>query len=82
MNPFLDGMEGETTGIGGTEPIAIAPIEIVVPALRGSSWLIFAQFKRLPVGAPAILGHAGFLGRMHATFERGREFELSNVKTD
>ena len=82
MNPYVEGVEGEALGIGGVERIAVAPIEIIVPALGSISWTIFAQFKRLPSSAPAILGHAGFLGRMHAAFESGREFVLSNVKLD
>lgn len=82
MNPYQDGQEAEAVGIGGAERIAVAPIELVIPAFEGQSWRIFAQFKRLPEGAPAILGHAGFLGRTRATFTRGREFELAEIKLD
>ena len=80
MNPYQDGQQAEAVGIGGIEQIAVAPIELVIPAFESRSWQIFAQFKRLPEGTPAILGHAGFLGRMRATFTQGREFELADIK--
>ncbi|GEM_PF-5382269 len=80
MNPYQDGMIAEATEIGGTEQIAVAPVELAFPTLDGRSWRIEAQFKRLPEGSPAILGHAGFLGRMTATFIRGQVFELGGIK--
>ena len=62
------------------EEIAVFPIHVAFPNLDDASWEIHAQFKALPDGIDAILGHAGFLGRMTATFVEGKEFELSDIR--
>lgn len=46
MNPYQDGMEQEAVGIGGREPIAVAPIELVVPAFDDRSWPVPGGFSR------------------------------------
>lgn len=80
LNPATDGKIEAAVGIGGRETIAVAPIDLVIPAFSQRSWTVHAQFKRLSDGTPAILGHGGFLGRMTATFIRGREFEPSDIR--
>lgn len=80
LNVYQAGVTATASGIGGPEEIAIFPIEVVFPDLDNAYWEIMAQFKTLPNGLNGILGHAGFLGRMRATFSFGREFELSAIK--
>lgn len=80
LNVYQSGVIATANGIRGPEEIAIYPIEVVFPDLDDASWEIMAQFKALPHGLNGILGHAGFLGRMRATFSFGREFELWAIK--
>jgi hypothetical protein len=80
VNVYEAGASSSATGIGGLEKIAVFPIHVAFPNLDDASWEIHAQFKALPDGIDAILGHAGFLGRMTATFVEGKEFELSDIR--
>ena len=80
LNVYRDGALATATGIGGAEPIALFPIEVVFPDLGGLSWELTAQFKSLPGSMNGVLGHAGFLGRMRASFYRGDTFELSDIQ--
>ena len=80
VNPYEAGSTQRTTGIDGTEHVAVMPVELVFPDLDGASWTIMAQFMRLPDDVGGVLGHAGFLGRMRASFVRGEFFELSEIK--
>ncbi len=80
LNVYQAGSTSTATGIGGTEEISLYPIEVRFPDLDHASWQITAQFKTLPDGINGVLGHAGFLGRLTATFNRAETFELSNVK--
>lgn len=80
LNVYQAGSTSRATGIGGSEEIALFPIEVRFPDLGDASWQIMAQFKKLPDGINGVLGHAGFLGRMTATFHRAESFELSNIK--
>ena len=82
LNAYQAGAASTATGIGGREEIALFPIEVMFPDLDGASWRITAQFKRLPENLNGVLGHAGFLGSMRATFSHGRTFELSEIKRD
>ena len=80
LNVYEGGALSTATGIGGSEPIALFPIQIVFPDLAGRSWELTAQFKSLPGRMNGVLGHSGFLGRMRASFYRGETFELSDIK--
>lgn len=80
LNVYQAGSSSTATGIGGTEEVALFPIEVRFPDLDDASWEITTQFKALPDGFNGVLGHAGFLGRMTATFDRAKTFELSNFK--
>jgi hypothetical protein len=80
MNLATDGALDEVVGIGGREFIAVAPIEIVIPELGNLAWRIYAQFKSLRHGTPAILGHGGFLQFMRASFLYATDFELTGIR--
>lgn len=80
LNPATDGALDQVMGIGGPELIAVAPIEIAVPALGDLTWRIHAQFKSLRGGIPAILGHGGFLQFMRASFSHATDFELGDIR--
>lgn len=80
LNAYQIGAQSTAIGIGGAEQVAVFPIEVVFPALNNAAWEIHARFKRMPESVPGVLGHAGFLGRMRASFAHAKTFELSEVK--
>ena len=80
LNAYQIGAQSTATGIGGVEQVSVFPIEVVFPALNNAAWEIHARFKRMPESVPGVLGHAGFLGRMKASFSHAKTFELSEIK--
>ena len=80
LNAYQIGSQSTATGIGGIEQVSVFPIEVVFPDLNHASWEIHARFKRMPESVPGVLGHAGFLGRMKASFFYAKTFEPSQIK--
>ncbi|MBK7952274.1 MAG: hypothetical protein IPK00_26865 [Deltaproteobacteria bacterium] len=80
LNAYQIGARSTATGIGGVEQVSVFPIEVVFPALDDAKWQIHARFKRMPESVPGVLGHAGFLGRMKASFAHGTTFVLSELR--
>lgn len=60
--------------------MSVFPIEVVLPVLNSAVWEIHSRFKLMPESVPGVLGHAGFLGRMKASFSHSKTFELSEIK--
>ncbi len=80
LNAYESGSTATVVGIGGPEEIALFPIELRFPDLDDAAWTVTAQFAKLPSGLNGLLGHAGFLGRMRACFDRAGSFELSEIR--
>jgi len=74
FNPATDGIIDSATGISGSDPVAVFPVEIFIPDLS-RSFQVHAQFKRLPF--PGVLGFEGVLDQYTVTFHRGQYFEIS-----